>query len=59
MPLTEYRITLLITHPDGEDETRTVHQEGWSANDAIEKAETRAREDEPNADIQCTWVEGG
>lgn len=46
MPLTTYRITLLITRADGEDETRVVHQEGWSASDAIVKAEQRALTDD-------------
>lgn len=50
MPLTTYRVTLLITHADGEDETRTVHQEGWGANDAIRKAEQRVWEEEPEVE---------
>lgn len=50
MPLTEYRVTLLITRADGEDETRTVKQEGWSANDAIRLAEERVWEDEPDSE---------
>lgn len=50
MSLTEYRITLLVTHSDGEDETRVVHQEGWSANDAIRKAEQRVWEEEPDSE---------
>lgn len=50
MPLTEYRVTLLITHADGEDETRVVHQEGWSANEAIRLAEARVWEEEPEVE---------
>lgn len=46
MPFTTYRITLLITRADGEEEIRTVHQEGWSANDAIRKAEQRALDED-------------
>lgn len=56
MPLTEYRITLLITRADGEDETRVVHQEAWSANDAIETAKQRARQDDDVKDVQCQNV---
>lgn len=50
MSLTEYRITLLITHPDGEDETRIVKQEAWSANEAIRLAEQRVWEEEPDSE---------
>ena len=57
MALNTYRVTLLITHADGEDETRTVHQEGWSANNAIRKAEQRVREEEPEVeDIRSVGV---
>lgn len=50
MPLVEYRITLLITNSDGEDETRVVHQEGWSASEAIRLVEERVWEEEPEAE---------
>lgn len=50
MPLVEYRVTLLITHSNGEDETRIVRQEAWSANDAIRKAEQRVWEEEPEVE---------
>lgn len=54
--MTTYCITLLITRVDGEDETRTVHQEGWSANDAIRKAEQRVWEDEDAEDVRAIDV---
>lgn len=56
MPLTEYRVTLLITHADGEDETRVVHQDGWSANDAIRLAEQRALTDDDVEEAQAIDV---
>lgn len=56
MPLTTYRITLLVTHADGEDETRVVHQEGWNANDAIIKAEQRALADDDVAEARAIDV---
>lgn len=49
MPQT-YRITLLITRSDGEELTRTVYQEAWTASEAIRLAEQRVREDEPEAE---------
>lgn len=48
--LTTYRITLLITRADGEDETRIVKQEGWSASEAIRLAEGRVWEEEPDSE---------
>lgn len=50
MALHTYRITLLITRADGEDETRIVHQEGWSANEAIRLAEGRVWDEEPEVE---------
>lgn len=50
MPLTTYRVTLLIDHADGSDETRVVHQEAWSASEAIRLVEQRAWEEESDAE---------
>lgn len=56
MSLTAYRITLLITHSDGEEEVRVVHQEGWSANDAIHKAEQRALDEDEVEEVRSINV---
>lgn len=57
MPLTTYHITVLITHADGEDETRTVHQDGRSVNEAIRLAEGRVWDEEPEVkDVRTIGV---
>lgn len=57
MPLVTYRITLLITRSDGEDETRIVKQEAWSVNEAIRLAEQRVWEEEPEVkDVRSVGV---
>lgn len=56
MPLSDYRVTLLITHADGEEETRVVHQEAWNADQAWRLAVERVLEEEDVASVESEGV---
>ena len=56
MPLSDYRVTLLITHTDNSEEIRVVHQEAWNADQAWRLAVERALEEEDVASVESEGV---
>lgn len=57
MPITNYKVTLLLTFDSGEDELRTFRVEARNADEAVEIAKQQAMQDEHVVEAQSQMVE--